>query len=275
MSSTYLCTFLALVTLVISPFSFAEQEQTAPPDVLLLNPEKPERGLELTAGSQHLTGGFSAWRDMTLRGIYQINAHVLQGELSFKREYDTNGTFIGVDDTYTINPDWFTHFSGGFGDGAFYLPRYRIDASLYRKFLDKKNLVGSVALGYYNAPDGHIDRSVGLAAAYYFNIPLILEAGIRLNNSSPGSVNTHQQFIAATYGQYKHDSVSARFAWGSEGYLAIASNTSLVNFDSKEVHLTWRHWLNHRSGFIASTNYYHNPTYDRSGIDIGIFHQFE
>ena len=63
---------------------------------------------------------------------------------------------------------------------------YRVDATLYRKFLPGRNLVGSVGVGYYNAPDGHTDRSLSLGAAYYFEAPWIVEGGVRLNTQQPG-----------------------------------------------------------------------------------------
>lgn len=233
-----------------------------------------KRSLELSASRQSLSAGFSDWRDLTLRGVYGLPRHVLQGEISLNRRFDQDGTFVGVSDTYLFDADWFGSVSLGAGDGAFYLPRYRVDTTIYRKFLPQRNLVGSVGLGYYKAPDGHTDRSLSLGAAYYFEAPWVAEGGVRFNSSNPGAVRTQQQFVAITYGRDKETLVTARYGWGAEGYLAISANAQLVNFDSREASISWRHWVNRRTGVLLSANRYTNPLYQRTGINIGIFHDF-
>ncbi len=237
-------------------------------------PPQEIRNLELSGGAQSLSGNLGDWRDLTLKGTYGMDKHVLQGELSAHRRFDKDGAFLGVSDTYTFNEDWFGSVAVGVGDGAFYLPKYRWDATLYRKFLPNRNLVGSVGVGYYNAPDGHTDRSVSLGAAYYFEAPWIVEGGVRMNRSNPGSVDTQQQFVAVTYGRPKQNLVTARYGWGTEGYLTIAANKQLVNFESREASLTWRHWLNSQTGVLVGANRYTNPTYRRTGFTVGVFHDF-
>lgn len=233
-----------------------------------------QRNLELSTGFQNLTGGFGSWRDVTLRGTYALPSHVLQGEVSANRRFNKDGTFVGLSDTYTINEDWYSSIAVGFGDGAFYLPRYRVDATLYKKWLSDRSLITSVGLGHYKAPDGHTDNSVSLGVVYYFASPWIAEGGVRLNSSNPGGIRTQQQFAALTYGRVKQDLVTVRYAWGGEGYQTIAANTQLVNFTSREASLSWRHWLNPRTGILVGANQYTNPFYNRSGLNIGIFHDF-
>lgn len=232
------------------------------------------RSLELSAGAQNLSGGFGNWRDVTLRGAYGAGAHVFQGELSHHHRFGQSGTFVGVSDTYTFSPDWHASVALGAGDGAFYLPKARIDATLYRKFLPGRNLVGSVGVGYYDAPTGYTDRSVSLGAAYYFEAPWIVEGGVRFNTSNPGSVKSQQQFVALTWGRNKQDLVTGRYGWGSEGYLAVAAGAQLVNFNSREASLTWRHWLTPSTGVLVGANRYTNPSYRRSGVNVGVFHDF-
>lgn len=235
---------------------------------------EPLRMLELSTGAQRLTNGFGGWHDVTLKGAYGVDKHVLQGELSAHKRFGQSGTFLGVSDTYTFNEDWYGSLAAGAGDGAFYLPRYRVDGTIYRKFLPGRNLVGSVGVGYYKAPGGNSDQSVSFGATYYFEAPWIVEGGIRLNRSNPGSVGTQQNFIAATYGRNKQDLVTARYGWGEEGYLAVAANRQLVNFKSREASVTWRHWLNSSTGVLVGANRYSNPLYRRSGVNVGVFHDF-
>ena len=250
--------------------------QTSP--ALTTAPEVTEaakqRSLELSVGTQNLSSGYTSWSDVTLRGSYGLASHLLQGEVSVNRRFDKTGTFLGLSDTYTFNEDWYGSVAFGAGDGAFYLPRYRVDATLYKKWLADRSLVTSIGAGYYKAPDGHSDSSVSLGLVYYFASPWVAEGGVRFNSSNPGSIRTQQQFAALTYGRTKQDLVTARYAWGAEGYQTIAANTQLVNFASQEASLSWRHWLNPSTGVLVGVNRYTNPFYNRSGLNIGIFHDF-
>ena len=276
--NTVLYVFSSLIILGLSGTALA---QTSSQGQGLMAPALPaqtvdagKRSLELSAGSQNLSAGFGNWKEIGLRGTYATGPHILQGELTQNRRFGQNGTFAGLSDTYTFNDDWFGWFSVGAGDGAFYLPRYRLDTSISRKWLDKRNLVTSLGLGYYSAPDGHTDRSLTAGVAYYFEAPWIVEGGVRLNHSSPGSIKSQQQFLALTYGRDKQDLVTARYGWGNEGYLAITSGTQLVNFDSREGSIAWRHWLNPRTGLLIGANRYTNPSYNRTGVTLGVFHDF-
>jgi YaiO family outer membrane protein len=267
------------VALPVSAQTFAAGSGSAQHGSMLASsPEQtgtdPVRSLELSTGAQRLTNGFGNWRDVTLKGAYGLDKHLLQGELSAHRRFGEDGVFLGLSDTYTFNEDWYGSLAVGAGDGAFYLPRYRVDGTIYRKLLPNRNLVASLGLGYYKAPGGNSDQSVSLGAAYYFEAPWIVEGGIRLNRSSPGSVGTQQQFVAVTYGRNKQDLVTARYGWGEEGYLAVAANRQLVNFESREASVSWRHWFNPRTGVLVGANRYSNPSYRRSGVTVGVFHDF-
>ena len=236
--------------------------------------EDGRRQLELSGNSQNLAAGYGHWNDVVLRGMYKSSSHLLQSEISINRRFEKKGVFIGIGDTYIFNDDWFGSLSFGAGDGAFYLPKYRVDASLSKKWLEKRNLVTSLGTGLYKAPDGHVDRNISTGAAYYFDMPLILEGGIRFNNSSPGSIKTQQQFLALTYGKDKQDYITVRHGWGAEGYLSIAANSQLVNFKNRETSISWRHWLDLKTGIIVGANDYANPLYKRVGVNIGIFRDF-
>lgn len=238
------------------------------------DPTDMPRMLELSAGFQNLTAGLGDWRDITLRGTYGLPSHILQGEVSMNRRFNKDGVFVGLSDTYTFNEDWYASLAVGFGDGAFYLPRYRVDATLYKKWLPQKNLVTSIGAGQYKAPDGHTDNSLALGLVYYFDAPFVAEVGLRLNSSDPGAIKTQQQFVALTYGRVKQNLVTLRHAWGQEGYQTIAATTQLVNFASKETSISWRHWFAPRTGVLVGASYYTNPSYNRSGLNVGIFHDF-
>ena len=251
--------------------------QTAPATVATapaLSEADMQRSLELSTGFQNLSDGFGNWRDVTLRGTYGLPSHVIQAELSLNHRFNKDGAFIGLSDTYTINDDWYANLAVGFGDGAFYLPRYRVDATLYKKWLPQRNLVTSIGVGQYKAPDGHTDNSLSLGLVYYFDAPWVAELGLRANSSNPGAIKTQQQFLALTYGRVKENLVTVRHAWGNEGYQTIATNTQKINFASKESSITLRSWFAPRTGLLLSANRYSSPFYIRSGLNVGIFHDF-
>ena len=251
--------------------------QTAPamvPTVPVLSEADMQRSLELSTGFQNLSAGLGNWSDVTVRGTYGLPSHVLQGEISLNRRFNTDGVFVGLSDTYNINDDWYANLALGFGNGAFYLPRYRVDATIYRKWLPQRNLVTSIGLSQYKAPDGHTDNGLALGLVYYFDAPWVAEIGYRANSSDPGAIKTQQQFVALTYGSVKENLITVRHAWGNEGYQTIATNAQLVNFASKETSISWRHWFAPRTGLLLGANRYSSPFYVRSGMNIGIFHDF-
>jgi YaiO family outer membrane protein len=181
---------------------------------------------------------------------------------------------VGVGDTYTFDADWYGSISAGAGDGASYLPRYRIDAFLHRKLLERRNLVANLGTGFYRAPDGHIDRNVSLGATYYFDAaPLVLQGEVRFTHGSPGGVDTRQQFVAATWGRQKQTTATVRYGWGEEGYQSIGGDAVLTNFRSKELIASLRHWLGADWGLDLAAQHYRNPTYRRTGLTAGVFWQ--
>ena len=230
--------------------------------------------LELYTSQQHLSDGYDNWHETGIRGSYEIGVQRFQAELATMRRFGESGNYLGIGDTIIFNPDWFGTFSVGVGDGAAYLPRYRIDAFVNRKLLPSKNLVGTLGAGYYHAPDGHIDRNVSLGATYYFSEPWIVQAEIRFNTSNPGAVRTHQQFIAATWGHDKQTQITARYGWGGEGYQSIGEGAALADFRSKQGSLTWRHWLGPQWGVAVHVERYTNPYYQRNGVNASVFWQF-
>lgn len=222
---------------------------------------------------QTLTAGFEPWRETGVRGTYASGVHTLQGEVAAMRRFGESGVFTGIGDTVVFDADWFGSLSVGAGDGASYLPRYRVDTFINRKLLPGRNLIGTLGLAYYSAPDGHADRSLGLGATYYFEQPWVVQGEVRFNQSNPGSVSTRQQFLAATWGRDKQTQVTGRHAWGTEGYQAIGGGASLVNFRSNGTSLAIRHWIAPQWGLTAMVERYENPTYRRTGATLGAFWQ--
>jgi YaiO family outer membrane protein len=262
----------ALALACVAPIVFAQSPDVAPP-VAAAAPG--ENAMQLLYDRQRLSGGFGDWSGLTLRGTWRARPDdLLAAELSSLRRFGAGGTYASVGDTHTFNPDWYGSLSVGAGDGAFYLPRYRVDATLNRKLLASRQLVGTFGAGYYRAPDGHTDRSLLLGATYYFNAPWIVEGGVRFNHSDPGAVQTSQQYVAVTAGRPQADLFTLRHAWGGEGYLATAANSQLVNFRSRETSVGWQHRLGPHHGVSLGAVHYSNPLYRRTGLAVGVFADF-
>ena len=242
--------------------AFAQQQSAEPPQPLQL---RLDRGLELRLGAQRVSGDLGDWRERSLWGSYRAGAHLLQAELASQRRFGDSGTYGALTDTVTLDADWFASLTLGAGDGAFFLPRYRADAFVHRKLLPDRRLVASLGVGYYRAPDGHIDRNVTVGGANYFAAPWVVQAAVRFNESDPGSVRARQQFVAVTYGRERDDLVVGRYGWGRESYLAIGPARALVDFASREASIQWRHWFDARHGIAVGLEHYRNPLYERSG----------
>jgi YaiO family outer membrane protein len=272
--------FMACVLASLLPCAAAAQDM--PPDAPSIQamspqdttPATPLRNMAISLGGHQLSNGYGHWRDAKLSGVYGVGAHVWQAELAAKRQFGESGLFLGVSDTVTLSPDWYTSLSVGAGDGAFYLPRLRADAALYKKWLAAQNFVTSIGLGYYRAPDGHIDRALNLGAVWYFEQPWIVEAGVRMNRSNPGQIQTHQRFVALTYGHAQQDLFTLRYGSGGEGYQSIGAQAALVNFNSRQTGVSWKHWVTPQGGVQLSLERYRNPYYSRNGVAMAFFQDF-
>lgn len=231
----------------------------------------PVGGVETYISAHSLSNGYGDWHEAGMRGHIGRGDQLLGVEAATMRRFGEPGRFIGLSDTVTIDRDWYATLSIGAGDGAAYLPRYRLDAFINRKLLPGRQWVATLGAGYYRAPDDHIDRNISLGATYYFDSPWVVQGEIRFNNSSPGQVNTHQQFLAVTWGRAHQTQITARHGWGAEGYQAIGSGASLVNFDSHQSQLTLRQWLGPKWGIKAGLERYSNPFYVRNGANLALF----
>jgi YaiO family outer membrane protein len=231
--------------------------------------------VEVGASYAALTAGEPDWRGGYLRGALDIGRrNTVLYEVTGAQRFDDEGVFFGLGLTHTIDPDWYATVSAGTSAGGFFFPRFRVDGFLNRKWLERRQLVTTLGLGYYDAKDVHHDWSFFLGGAYYFEAPWIVEGGLRVTLSNPGAVAGYQPFLAVTYGRYKAFYLTARAGGGNEAYQVVGPDTALVDFRSQTASLTWRHWLGRDWGFRASAEYYHNPTYQRVGIEFGLFRDF-
>jgi YaiO family outer membrane protein len=235
------------------------------------NNPKGLRGLETYVAYNHLNAGFKQWREIGIRGLYERGRHLIYAEAAAINRFNESGNYVAIGDTITLSDDWYTALTVGAGSGASYLPDYRLDGFLNRKFLPNKNLVGTLGLGYSKIPDGHTNNLQNIGFTYYFNSPWVVQGGVTRNTSNPGDVQTTQQFLATTWGQQSKTLVTARYGWGREGWLALGGSNFVSNFSSHQASFSLRQWLGPKWGASAGYEQYKNPFYTRKGLNLSLF----
>lgn len=243
------------------------------PDVARARPS----GSYVEAGGDlaRLSGDNPRWSGQYVKGVWQPYDHsTWYGEIANLHRYGDHGVLYSLGENEVFDPDWYGSLFAGTSSGGFFLPRYRLDGFLNRKWLPARNLVTTLGLGFERAKDVHTDRRLFLGAAYYFPVPWILEGGLRLNLSHPGSVRAVRSFFALTQGRDGHHYVIFRFEGGREAYQLLGDQAVLSNFPSHVGSLAWRQWLSPSAGFQLRTERYRNPYYTRTGIEVAVFHAF-
>ena len=259
----------------------ATQPQPQTPPAQIPGPPGPpapfkQSGFVEAGGSySSLTHHEGNWHSQYFKGEVQSgpsdrwNAQVLNGH-----EFHDDGVFLGLGELHDFDDKWYSSISAGTSTDGFFLPRYRVDASINRKWLDTNQLVTTLGVGEYKARDAHENQSLFVGAAYYFQDPWIIQGGITFNNSTPGSVYSTYEFIAVTQGTQKDYLLTLLYGFGKEAYQVIGPQTSISDFHSQAVSLELRKWVAEDWGFTTRGEFYHNPTYNRTGMTLGVFHDF-
>lgn len=263
-----LCAWAPLAALA-EPDNARAGEWAARPDTLALH-----GGLRSAAfhiGYQRLGQDQPDWRESGLRGQYELQGHQLAGELLTARRYGEDGVFVGLQDTLQLGEGVWGSLAVGAGDGASYLPRYRVDGFVYRKFGAEQRWIGSLGLGHYRAPAGYRDQNLTLGLSYWFEAPWVLQAEWRHNRSHPGNIDTRQYALAASWGLAGQTQLTLRHGWGREGYQALGEGRSVVNFASHETTLNLQHWLAPDWGLRLGAVRYRADAQRRDGLEVAVF----
>lgn len=262
---------LGMLALLAATDVRAQAEATPPRTFAPLLTGFIEGGL----GHANLSGDNANWNDQYVRGGVNFTPKdYVTGEISHQSHFGDHGTFFGLGYTRTFDENWYGFISAGTSAGGFFLPEFRADGLLFRKLLEKKNLVASVGFTYYRAKDVYTDKTLLLGLTYYFDAPWILQLGARLNRSDPGNVRSNRGIVAIAYGRDKDQFITLKYDGGSEAYQLTGEQALLSDFKSHEVSLTWRKWITKRYGINLRAIYYDNPSYTRKQAEIGVFAEF-
>jgi len=230
------------------------------------------------AGLLHhsLSGSYGNWQHQFVRGTLRTSdATVWNGDLVNAKAFGGHGKLLAVGATHVFSPDWYGSAGASVGSGFLY-PESRFDLAVNRKLGADSKLVATAGMTAINARDGHRDRTLLLGLTYYMADALVLDGGIRFNRSNPGRVMANSKHIAMTYGRDKQQYLTLRYGMGEEAYQYIGAGSTdlLVNFRSNVTTATWRKWLNPRQGFQLRAEAYHNPYYNRRGLEAALFQEF-
>ena len=256
----------------------AADEAAAPmADAPAFEPGKRGR-VDIGMGFASLTGGNSNWNDQYMRGNVGLKpGTTLNWELASQRHFSERGTVGALSLTHTLSPVWYMTVGASSGSADFH-NKYRGDIGIYRKWTDTQQWVSGLAFMRSASRDNvHRDTGATLSLAYYSTNQWVAEGGVVYNRSNPGSVDGFRGFGALTLGTEKQHYLTARIDHGKEGYLptgAIAGNGNHVGFQSTEFTLEWRHWLAKDWGYVVGGQYYHNPYYNRKGLNAAVFFDF-
>jgi len=230
--------------------------------------------LETGGSYMTLSNGFGYWASGYSRAVYARGQDVWNGECNAEHEFGDTGAYFAVGDTHTLNADWYASLTVGSSAGGFFLPRFRSDGFLNRKWLRRRQWVTSAGFGYVAAKDVHRDHVFFLGSTYYFAQPWIFETGAYFDIGDPGRVLAPAGFVALTAGHNKHQYFVVRAGLGEVAYQLIGPTLSLTQFQSQTLTLTWRKWVGTNWGFNLVGDYYHSPFYQRGGTSFGLFKEF-
>lgn len=231
--------------------------------------------IEAGAFYHKLTDGFGHWRGLYAKGSTQTDAkNIWHAELQAASQFSDEGLLGTIGNTHFWNEDWYTIVTVGGGASDFYLPRFRIDGFVYKKWLEDKRLITYVGTGYSKAQEIFNDKHITVGGIYYWGGPWITEAGVRFNLSDPGSVSSRSHYAALTHHVDKDHTLTLRGAFGNESYQIIGGGSQIVDFDSHEAYLYYKNWLGDDWGYTSQIDGYDNPFYSRYGLRVGYFKEF-
>lgn len=242
-----------------------------------VSPNFVEAGINYSAVSKNQ----GDWFGQGIRGEYQYDASDrFKAEYLHQRQFRDSGSYFSVGNVHSFDEEWYSDVSVGTSTGGFFLPTYRVDAFLNKKWLEGRNFVTTIGYGRFQSRDIYSDNSIFFGTTYYFHPYWIFENGIRYNISSPGSVNSASGFLAITNGRVQNYFVTLRYGYGREAYQLIGPANLLSEFYSHNTSLIWRQWMlsdwgfSNDWGFSTRVDYYTNPNYHRVGGYFGVFKEF-
>lgn len=253
---------LALAALLLLPATIRAQEAPA-----------PRGGMLEAAGFAHdVSNGFGHWRGGRLRAVVPAGRRsVVYLEGLAQRAFRDDGLYGSAALQQALGDDWIAFAGVGAGSGDLVLPELRVDALLTRKLLASRRLLATVGGTWVRSKDVYRDRTAVVSLTGYLGGAAVLEVGGRFNWSTPGDVRSQRGQAALTLGRSGQRFVVLRAGHGSEAYQLTGSGATERKFTSSEAAITWRQWLGRHAGVLVGGEWYDNPFYTRTGVQLGLF----
>jgi YaiO family outer membrane protein len=158
--------------------------------------------------------------------------------------------------------------SGGTGDIS---PRYRVDLSVGKAVLPRKNL--RLILGYTYEQSrfaAHYDR-VSLAGIYYLDEHWLLSGSTRLEFGHPGGTTSSGIAGGIGYGTYRKYHIGAGFDIGKVSYQILGTDDAIVDYYSFGIMLGLSYYFQPNWGATVRFDFGDTEFYNTGGVILSVF----
>ena len=231
------------------------------------------RRIEVEYAHASLTSGYSDWNDINVLNYFGTPENSFSIETDYKHHFDENAGVLGVNYTHVWSELWYQDFSVAFATNTAIVPGFLVFSEIHRKLLESQALVAGLGVGHNISRDPYSD-TFGLAElVYYFETGFSVQAAIRVNQSSPGSVITNRYFGSVNYASDKWDAY-VRFETGREGYTVVGDNQFKNEFTSKVETIQFHYWVTPVVGVGTTLEFYQSEFYNRSQAALNVSYRY-
>jgi YaiO family outer membrane protein len=221
-----------------------------------------------------LNGGNPAWNDGYIRGAMSGGKNTVNFEASRQSRFGDSGWFGLLGWTRVLGENWYGSLFAGGSVGGIFLPKYRADAFIFRKFLSHKQLVIGAGAGYDKTKLVNYDYRNTADIIYYFPWPIVAEGGVTWTRSQPDGTLARTQFLSLTEGREKEHYITARAEIGREAYEIFGSASEFFDFPVHNYSVSYRQWLGANWGLNFTFQRDLNRYYQRNGGSLAFFVDF-
>jgi YaiO family outer membrane protein len=234
----------------------------------------PRSSIAAGAFYDHVTNGFGSWTGGYLRAVLAGSRDVFYLDAKAQEAFQDRGVYGSLANVHNFGTHFYTQLGVAGGTGKYVLPELRLDGSVTLKLGNSPPRAVLLTAGgtYVRSKSIYRDKALFGSLAWYPAARVLLEAGGRLNWSTPGPVRSARVSGAMTVGRAGAALLTFRGSAGTEGYQLTSTPATLQKFRSQEAALSWQQWLAPHVGFAAAGEWYHNPFYTRAGGSLGLFY---
>lgn len=255
----------------------AERDHTEPaptpaePAVPALRVRRVEAGLRVERAGAGLPGGGGPTAVVLLEDRTGATWRL---DTEHSARFGERGIVAGIGYARALGR-WRAAGFAGSSTAGIYHARLRTAAAIGYAVGARQQVVLNGTVAYVDARDVHRDV-VGTAEAVAYLAPdFVVQAGVQVTHSDPGSAVGVAGLGAVVVGRPDGRSLSARGRYGREAYLLVAAPDGSfpdtdVAFTSADAMVTWREPLGEAVGVRLGGGVYVNPYYARATVEAGL-----